>query len=103
MKNIYLFLCLLCFAGCARPVEKELIPTGGSKADGIVELSFEYDGIYEEPIIDDNVSNRNAAKRCESWGYKGAEAFGGSLRECTMPDGSYCRAWIVTKKYQCTE
>lgn len=89
--------------GCAKPVNKELVPTGGSKADGVVELSYTYDPIYENPIIDEAQGDKNATARCVSWGYTAAEAFGGSVVDCNLMD-SYgtCRMWYVTKKYQCT-
>jgi hypothetical protein len=42
-----LFVSLL--SGCA--TKKDLVPTGGSRADGTVNLSYEYGGI-EQPQID---------------------------------------------------
>lgn len=87
--------------GCA--VQKELVPTGGSKADGIVELSYSYRR-FESPQIDFEQGARAAKKRCEKWGYKDAERFGGQKRVCSERDGAYsCAEHFVTIEYQCID
>ena len=44
-----LLIALLLLQGCA--VNKQLVPTGGSRADGTVTLAFEY-GIFDAPRLD---------------------------------------------------
>lgn len=44
-------------AGCATPVS--LIPTGGSRADGTVKLSYEY-GLFDKPVIDQSQAQVSA-------------------------------------------
>lgn len=82
--------------GCA--VQKELVPTGGSRADGTVKMSFET-GLFEAPKIDTQQALNTAQKRCAAWGYTGVEAFGGAMKECLNRD---CGRWMVTYQFQCT-
>lgn len=87
-------------AGCA--TQKELVPTGGSRADGTVNLSFEY-GMFEKPQVDWDQANREAAQRCAAWGYSGAQAFGGNTQRCEAVNGyGNCVRFLVTAAYQCT-
>jgi hypothetical protein len=85
--------------GCA--VQKQLVPTGGSRADGTVKLSFEY-GLFEAPKLDEQQGMSVAEKRCAAWGYTGAEPFGGSTKACINSSNSGCNRWLVTIEYQCT-
>lgn len=85
--------------GCA--VTKSWTATGGSRSDGTVRLSHE---IYEfEVVSTDELQGQAVANaRCAAWGYRGAEAFGGTTRQCSQFGGfAGCRAWLVTKEYQC--
>lgn len=87
-------------SGCA--VTRNWNATGGSRADGVVRLSYE---AHEMETVQVNESQgvRLAAQRCRTWGYSGAEAFGGVTRQCTKFGGfSGCSQWTVTKDYQCT-
>ena len=40
-------LCMLVLSGCA--VQKQLVPTGGSRSDGTVKLAYEY-GAFEQGL-----------------------------------------------------
>jgi hypothetical protein len=104
MKHAILFTSLILsisfLQGCA--VQKELVPTGGSRADGIVKLSYEY-GLFEAPQLNAQQGVNAAKQRCSSWGYKNAEAFGGSTKSCIMPTNNGCNRWLVSIEYQCTE
>lgn len=84
---------------CASP--KLWIPTGGSRADGTVKLSYEYN-LFESPKLSAQQGMEAAADRCKAWGYSSAEAFGGVVTTCTSRDqfGS-CTYWVVTADYQC--
>ena len=86
--------------GCA--VNKTLTATGGSKSDGIVEMSYEYGG-FESPKVDWAQGLSVATERCTSWGYQSAQAFGGTTKTCTSYNSYGCMQFFVTAKFQCTE
>ena len=91
------FLVLL--AGCT--TVSQMTATGGSRADGVVRLSYEL-GALDKARIDEADALRTAQARCKTWGYKDAEAFGGVTRQCQSPGGLYgCNRWLITKEYQC--
>lgn len=96
---LLLFFCLLT-AGCAKKMN--LTPTGGSRADGTVDLSYEY-GVYTVPKVQWEAGLKVAKERCAAWGYDSAEKFGGEVKKCNQSD-SYgnCVRWFVTVQYQCT-
>lgn len=81
--------------GCA--VQKELIPTGGSRSDGTVKLAFQT-GLFEKPQFDAAKSLETAKRRCAAWGYTDVEAFGGASKECIDRN---CEQWTVTYQFQC--
>lgn len=99
MRNILLILIALSFSACA--VQKEMVATGGSRADGTIKLSYQVSPI-ELPIIDENRSLTAAAQRCQAWGYENAEKFGGSNTTCTSPSFVGCALYTITTEYQCT-
>ena len=101
MKKLLPILVLVGLAtGCA--TTKDWAATGGSRADGVVRLSYEY-GAFEKPQLDESQAVMLASKRCSTWGYSGAEAFGGVTRRCSATAGlGGCNMWMVTKEYQCT-
>jgi hypothetical protein len=72
---------LLLFLLTACQVVKVPEPTGGSKADGTVDMSYSM-GEFEVPVIDMEQARIKAKKRCVSWGYKDAEIFGGQKSQC---------------------
>lgn len=87
-------------AGCAA-VPRDWIATGGSRADGVVRLSYEY-GEFDQVQLSEAQAVSVASARCKVWGYDHAEAFGGISRQCQARGGfSGCRQWMVTKEYQC--
>jgi hypothetical protein len=85
-------------AGCS--TVSQMTATGGSRADGIVRLSYEY-GAFSKIRIDEADALRTAQARCQTWGYKDAEAFGGVTRQCQASNMYGCVRWTVTKEYQC--
>lgn len=91
---------VLCSLGCAS--EKMWVPTGGSRADGTVRLSYEFSSL-ESPRLNPQQGIDAASSRCKAWGYLSAEPFGGQQRTCTSHDqfGS-CTFWTVNADYQCT-
>jgi hypothetical protein len=86
--------------GCA--TQKQLVPTGGSRADGTVTLAYEY-GAFEVPKVDMSEASRAATQRCAAWGYTGSQPFGGSTSQCQAFNGyGSCLRYLVTVTYQCT-
>lgn len=79
----------------------QMTPTGGSRADGIVEMSFEY-GMFDKVKLDPDSSREQAAERCRAWGYQNAEPFGGVTRQCQAPSQYGCMRYFATIKYQCS-
>src|SRR6476620_11819929 len=77
--------------------------TGGSRSDGVVELSYEY-GAFEAPDVLWEIANISARERCGAWGYHDARAFGSSKRKCNQYDqfGS-CISTVDTIPCQCTD
>jgi len=86
-------------AACA--VQTQMVPTGGSRADGTVKLSYDF-GAFQVPRVDPAQGIAAATARCKAWGYTGAEAFGGGTRSCTNGSMGSCNAFRVTVEYQCT-
>ncbi|ODA66232.1 hypothetical protein A7A08_02879 [Methyloligella halotolerans] len=84
---------------CAK--NKELVATGGSRADGTVDLSYEYAAL-EKPVVNEAQGLITAQQKCAAWGYSGAEAFGGRKEECQYANEYGCMKYFVTVKYQCT-
>jgi hypothetical protein len=76
--------------------------TGGSKADGIVELSYQYGG-FEKPQVQWDKALITAQQRCKAWNYQSAEAFGGTTSQCQANNQYGCVSFFVTAKYQCTD
>lgn len=86
--------------GCASV--KTLQATGGSRSDGVVEMSYQY-GMFEKPQPQWGKALRIAHERCQAWGYDNAEAFGGTTSQCQARNGyGNCTKWFVTATYQCT-
>jgi len=58
--------------------------------------------MFEKPVIDQQQGTLTATQRCKSWGYTGAEAFGGQTKVWSAYSGGGCATWQVTVEYQCT-
>ena len=99
--RLFFLATLVLLTGCA--TQKILTPTGGSKADGTVVLSYEY-GMFEQPIVDHVAAQALAKKRCAAWRYKNAEAFGSGTSDCLAYNGyGNCVRQRVNVIYQCTD
>lgn len=88
----------IALSGCA--VEKELVPTGGSRSDGTVELSYTF-GSFQQPKVDFEQGRHAASQRCQAWGYNDAEPFGGQKSQCQASNQYGCVETLVTIQYQC--
>lgn len=87
-------------AGCA--TQETLVPTGGNRAGGTVNLSYEY-GLFQKPVVNMDQAARSAARTCAAWGYSGAQPFGGQINKCEEFNGyGSCIRTRVTVRYQCT-
>jgi hypothetical protein len=101
MKTVILASALLAMATTGCVVNKVLEPTGGSKADGTVRMSYTV-GAFEQAKVDFGMAQSKAVSRCQAWGYEGAERFGGSTSVCNMFDGyGGCNQSTITIEYQC--
>jgi len=86
-------------SACA--VQKTMVPTGGSRADGTVEMSYEV-GEFEQAKIDMSQAAKDAARRCQAWGYSDAEPFGGQKSQCQKSGGfGGCARTFVSMQFQC--
>ncbi|HLF18764.1 MAG TPA: YecR family lipoprotein [Candidatus Omnitrophota bacterium] len=86
------------FIGCT--VVKVLQPTGGSRADGIIEMSYQYSWL-DTVEVDWASALQTAKQRCQAWGYDSAEPFGQATSVCQSGENSFCSDNLVTVKYQC--
>lgn len=96
----YLWVSTIAFAlsGCAAVTD--MSATGGSRADGIVEMSYQYMP-FQQIKIDKTKALQSATKRCRSWGYQSAESFDDGLQSCVERDMFSCNLYRVTVRYQC--
>lgn len=101
MKRHLVFFVIAAFSitGCAH-TKKEWAATGGSRADGVVKLSFQFRP-FEYPEASAQQGLELAKSKCLAWGYKNAEAFGGVIQTCNDQDSRGCNSWLVTAEYQC--
>lgn len=98
-KMILSSLCLLVLAGCT--AKKDMIPLGGSKADGTIKMGYTF-GEFEKAQVDLQQASSLAAQKCAVWGYTGAEAFGGQSSRCVQGGGfSGCSQTEVSVEFQC--
>ena len=109
MRRITIFLLfnLACFAliGCAKTVQKEWVAHDGSKADGTVKLALTWNPNLEKPQAQLEQAQHVATKKCQAWGYAGAEAFGSVVSRCIQPRftgfGTTCDKVLAEMTFQC--
>ena len=95
----YLVAISLLISACA--TDKTPVPTGGSRADGTIKLSYEV-GMFEKPVVDWVSANKSASQRCQAWGYEKADVFEGLITQCQAYNGyGSCVRTLVTANYQC--
>lgn len=98
LKTLLIVVALVGVTGCA--VTKDYAATGGSKADGTVQLSYKANA-FETVTPNEPQGLALAKQRCEAWGYKASEAFGGVQEQCES--NGYTKQCVVTKEYQCLD
>lgn len=97
---LVILVCFLMLSGCA--AIKDWSATLGSKADGVVRLSYEVSEM-KQPVLNAQQTAGLATQRCKKLGYTGAEARGGVTTQCSsMTFFSGCSQWVLTREYQCT-
>ncbi|EIX9475147.1 YecR-like lipofamily protein [Klebsiella pneumoniae] len=89
----------LLLTACA--AKKQMTPMGGSKADGTVRMGYTV-AMFESPVVDLNQAKDLASQKCKTWGYDGAEAFGGQTSVCAQMGAYGCNMTNVSVEYQCT-
>lgn len=95
--SVALMILMLC--GCA--THREWLVTGASRADGMVDLSYERNE-FQSVQMDMEEGQRIARQKCMAWGYKGAEALGSEKSTCTSHRGfGNCGSRTVTVQFQC--
>lgn len=87
--------------GSATNTPKTLVASGGSRADGTVELFYEYSSM-ENPVINWESARNEAINKCRVWGYSSAEPFGAKKTRCIQGNQYGCGHFEVTVPYQCT-
>ncbi|NWF33594.1 hypothetical protein HH110_11155 [Stenotrophomonas sp. SAM-B] len=98
-KIAVMAVALVGLVGCS--THRELLVTGGSRADGIVELGYERNE-FQRVQFDADAAEALAAKRCKGWGYEDAESFGTEKSTCTSRRGfGNCGGRQVMIQYQC--
>jgi hypothetical protein len=95
-------LAVICLASCA--TTKEFAATGGSRADGVVVLSYEY-GPLRVSRGNDEQGDALATSSCVGWGYSGAVRYGESQQCIThdwgIPDLFVACKTLVKRSYHC--
>ncbi|WP_252089258.1 YecR family lipoprotein [Pseudomonas sp. MWU13-3659] len=93
-----LTLAALVLTGCATPKQWEA--TGGSKNDGLVQVSYEQ-GQFENGQSDAAQGLQVATARCKTWGYRNAEITGSEKSICRTMGQFNCLQTTVTQDYLC--
>lgn len=98
MRIITIIALLAMASGCATNITPQA--TGGSRSDGTIIMSYQFGG-FQKPIVNWVAAQSTARHRCESWGYSGAEPFGGAQQQCVMWNGYGCTRTQINMTYQC--
>lgn len=104
-RSFFVVLLLGALAACIPPA---IIPssTSGSRADGIVEMTYTYAENAPRPV-DWASATVEAQRRCNAWGYNRTEAFSGEKRVCEVyGEGAFatvCLRGTATRNFQCLQ
>lgn len=98
--KIRLLLSLVVVASVAACAKPNTFATGGSRADATVVVSHGPTGNGIPPQELANMT-KIAAEKCQAWGYRSAEAFGGYTSHCTAPSAYGCLAYRHDASFQC--
>ncbi|ABR73408.1 hypothetical protein CBG46_05315 [Actinobacillus succinogenes] len=100
MKKLLMLICMVCSLTACVSEQKRYVATGGSRADGVINLSYQV-RYNERAAPNPNQGLRLAQKRCRQWGYQNAERFSGYTRRCNIAKGRKCLSYLITVQYQC--
>ena len=75
----------------------------GSKADGIMTVSYQYSGGLKPSPQDWMEADREATQKCANWGYSRAERFRRSTKVCALYNYFGCVQWKEYLNYQCID
>lgn len=99
IKALLTLVVIATATGCA--VKKDFYATGGSRADGTVDMAYDFRQ-FEQPVVNQQQAQSIAKSKCGVWGYNNAEPFGGKVTTCHQRNGfGDCLAGQVVVKYQC--
>jgi len=87
---------VLFLTGCS--VNVTPFPSGGSKSDGIINMTYNVNE-FQSAVIDWEEVKKQAKSKCVKWGYKDAEPFGGETEKCIGD----CFEYEVIIPYQCLD
>lgn len=96
-----LVLAAIALTGCATATVSPVV-SGGSKADGVVELRGEY-GMARSLAIDWNAANQRALDACRAWGFSSAKPFDTYDQRCADNEATPvgCLRSELRLRYQC--
>jgi hypothetical protein len=111
MKKSLIAGLLAMTAACTTTEKMDWVLVGGSKADGNIILGIDVPpkmGITETIVEwDVNKANAEATRRCQNWGYGGAEIYRNGqfpvLKTCHAQGISPCWSKIYRIQYQCID
>jgi len=99
IKQLVFISLLIILTGCESI--KTLQASGGSKSDGIVELSYEV-GMFQKAVVNWDDALKTAHERCTAWGFSYTRGFGGQTSRCqSWNNNGNCTSTVFTVKYQC--
>lgn len=101
LRNFNWMVCSIALFASGCTTVKIPQASGGSRSDGVVEMSFDY-ALFERLDIQWDKAQAEAVYRCKLWGYKNAQRFKGVETSCQdySPDFG-CVSSIAKIKYQC--
>jgi len=109
MPKIWAAAALLALTTCTTTANMNWVMVNGSKADGTVTLGIDVApvvGITETNVTwDPNQANSEANRRCQNWGYSGADIYRDGalpvLKTCYPQGISPCWSKSYRVQYQC--
>jgi len=90
---------LLLLSACS--VKRDFYAIGGSRADGTIDLAYDFK-MFEKSVVNKDQAFAMAKSKCGRWGYNDAEPFGGQVESCQARNGyGDCLRGQVIVKFQC--
>lgn len=100
MNKLFFILLVIFFSSCT--VQHYFSAITGSNANGTITMTTEY-GAFEKPVFHVDEAKQEAIRRCQNWGYSGADFFA-PTSECISVNGyGSCIRWRIYLQAQCTK